>query len=310
MTIDRDKETLMESRACRFFLTFCLVFQLLLLIPGPALAETDTVIIGLIPEMNVFKQQERFLPLARYLSEKTDVDFKLTMLSRYGNIIERFKSEKIDAAFLGSFTGALTILQLQAEPLARPVNMDGTSTYFGNIFVRSDSGINSAADMKGKVLALVERATTAGYIFPRAWLKQQGVNDLGSHFKELFFAGSHDATIYAVLNGEADVGAGKNTIFDRVRQEDPRVDNEIKILASSPRFPSNGLCVRAGLDDKLKKQIKKVLLEMHSSNEGRLVLEKFGAQRFVETRKEDYQPVIDMAAEAGIELMDYQYFNP
>jgi phosphonate transport system substrate-binding protein len=60
-------------------------------------------------------------------------------------------------------------------PLARPVNNDGTSTYFGYIFVRKDSNIKETADMKGKTLALVERATTAGYVFPLAWFKLQGV---------------------------------------------------------------------------------------------------------------------------------------
>ena len=47
----------------------------------------------------------------------------------------------MDGSFFGSFTGAMAIEKLGVEPIARPVNLDGTSTYKGYIFVRKDSGI-------------------------------------------------------------------------------------------------------------------------------------------------------------------------
>ena len=270
----------------------------------------EKIIIGLLPEMNVFKQMQRFEPLATYLSERMGTTVKLTILSRYGNIIDRIKAEEVDGAFLGSFTGALAISQLEVVPLARPVNMDGTSTYFGHIFARKDSSIKTIADMKGKTLALVERATTAGYVFPLAWLKRQGVEDINTYFNDHFFTGSHDAAIDAVLNSKADVGAAKNTIYERMQKLHPRIDKELVILASSPRVPSNGLCVRKGLPEKFKKQFKNLLLNLHQDKKGIEVLKKLGATRFVATSKEDYQPVLDLAAEAGIDLKKYGYYNP
>ena len=268
------------------------------------------LVIGLLPEMNVFKQRKRFEPLAAYLSERMGIEVRLTILSRYGNIIERIKADEIDAAFLGSFTGALAISQLGVIPLARPINMDGTSTYFGHIFVRKDSGIKNAADMKGKTLALVERATTAGYIFPLAWLKRQGADDIETYFSGHFFTGSHDGTIDAVLNNRADVGAAKNTIYDRMRESHPRVDKELVILANSPRVPSNGLCVRQDMDSKYKEQLQDLLLKLHKVPKGIEVLEKLGAKRFVETSREDYRPVLELTKEAGIDLDRYDYYNP
>ena len=270
----------------------------------------EKIIIGLLPEMNVFKQKQRFEPLAAYLSERMGITVKLSILSRYGNIIERIKEEELDGAFLGSFTGALAISQLGVVPLARPINKDGTSTYYGHIFVRKESNIKTAADMKGKTLALVERATTAGYVFPLAWFKRQGIEDINTYFSNHFFAGSHDAAIDAVLNNEADIGAAKNTIYERMQKLHPQIDKELVILKSSPRVPSNGLCVRAGLPEKHKKQFKTLLLNLHQDKKGIDVLDKLGAQRFVATSKEDYQPVLDLAAEAGINLKKYDYYNP
>jgi phosphonate transport system substrate-binding protein len=133
------------------------------------------LLIGLIPEQNVFRQRERYLALRKYLSEKLGITVNFTSLSRYGNILERFSAEKIDGAFFGSFTYALAHNQLGVEPVARPVNLDGTSTYHGYIFVRKDSGIRSAADMRGKRFVFVERATMAGYMFPLAWFRANGI---------------------------------------------------------------------------------------------------------------------------------------
>lgn len=283
---------------------FCITFA------GKAMGREEGLVIGLLPEINVFKQKKRFEPLAAYLSKHLEIPVNLTMLSRYGNVISRMKKEEVDGAFLGSFTGALAITQLNAVPLARPINTDGTSTYFGLIFVTKSSSINSVSDMKGKTLALVERATTGGYVFPLAWLKHQGVDDIKTYFSHHFFAGSHDGAIDAVLNDKADVGAAKNTIYELMRRSDPRIDTELVVLAESPRVPSNGLFVRENLGEEYKVQLKELLLNLHQDAEGFEVLRQLGAKRFVETDREDYKPVFDMAVKAGIDLKTYDYYNP
>ena len=287
------------------------VVCILLLTPLAVFAESGQkqLLIGLIPEMNVFTQMERFKPLAEYLSRKTGVNVNITILSRYGNIIERFQSEKMDGAFFGSFTGALAIQKLGVDPIARPVNLDGSSTYHGYIFVRKDSGIKNVKNMRGKKMAFVEKATTAGYIFPIAYFKKNGVTNIDTFFSEYYFTGSHDAAIYAVLDKKSDIGAAKHSVYDRVRLTDPRVDKDLVILAESAKVPSNGLCVRKGLDKQLKEKLKKTLLTINTDPEGKLVLQKFGAIKFIETTVADYKPVFDLAKKAGIDIKTYDYKN-
>ncbi len=288
-----------------------LVLACLLFVPAAAIAQSSQqkLLIGLIPEMNIFKQKQRFKLLGDYLSKKTGIPVEFTILSRYGNIIESFTSEKMDGAFFGSFTGAMAIQKLGVVPLARPVNLDNTSTYQGYLFVRKDSGIRSAAGMKGKKMAFVEKATTAGYIFPRAFLREKGITNIDAFFSEYFFTGSHDAAVFAVLNKKADIGAAKHSMYDRVRKEDPRVDQELVILAKSPPVPSNGLCVRKDLGAEVRKKLKDALLSLNNEPEGKLVLEKFGAIKFIETTAQDYQPVLDMAKKSGIDILRYNYRN-
>ena len=284
-------------------LSLCIPFQIF------SQPTQHKILIGILPEMNVFKQKQRFKLLSEYLSKSTGMNIQFTILSRYGNILEEFTAEQMDGAFFGSFTGALAIEKLGVVPLARPVNLDNTSTYQGYLFVRKDSGIKSVKDMKGKRMAYVEKATTAGYLFPLAWLRQNGITDTDHFFSESFFAGSHDAAISAVLNRKADVGAAKHSIYDRVRKDDPRVDRELVILAESPRVPSNGLCVRSGLDESLKKKLKAALLGLDADSDGKNVLKQFGALKFIETTVGDYQPVFEMAKSAGIDIKTYHYRN-
>ncbi|HEX9049157.1 MAG TPA: phosphate/phosphite/phosphonate ABC transporter substrate-binding protein [Anaeromyxobacter sp.] len=267
------------------------------------------LVIGLIPEMNLFEQKARFRLLGEYLGRKIGVPVRFTILSRYGNILERFEAERMDGAFFGSFTGALAIERLGVVPLARPVNLDGSSTYHGHIFVRKDSGIRTAADMRGKRMAFVERATTAGYVFPLAWLREQGIRSPQGFFSEYYFTGSHDASVRAVLDREADVGAAKHSVFDRVRRDDPRVERELVILANSPPVPSNGLCVRQDMEPDLREALRRALLDLAGDATGGAVLARFGALRFVETSAEDYRPVFELARRAGIDLKRYTYRN-
>ena len=259
--------------------------------------------------MNIFRQMERFKPLSSYLSEHTGRTVRFTILTRYGNIIEGFERRHLDGAFFGSFTGALAIQKLGIEPLARPVELGGRSSYAGYIFVRRDSGIENAAGMRGKRFAFVEKATSAGYLFPLAYLHARGIKDVDAFLGASYFTGSHDAAIYEVLQGAANIGAAKDTIYDWLRTVEPRIDKELVVLAKSAEFASNGLGVRKDMDPSLKAKLKSLLLHLHESAEGRKVLESLRAKHFIETRVEDYQSVFDEAGKAGVDIRKYEYRN-
>ena len=281
-----------------------------LLVTSSATAnEQDGLVIGLIPEMNVFEQVERYQGLAEYLSERLNRPVRLTMLSRYGNIVERILNKEVDAAFLGSFTGALVTAQLGWKPIARPINADDSSTYWGYIFVRKDSGITEVAQMRGQRMAFVERATTAGYIFPVAYFKERGVDDVEEYFAEVQFWGSHDSSINAVLEGRANVGAAKNTIWERMSRQDPRIESELLILATSPKVPSNGLLVSPEVESQTRIQLREILLGLGGDPTSDEVLGRLGVKGFVPTDKGSYQAVFELSEEAGIDLNSYSYDN-
>lgn len=268
-----------------------------------------TLLIGLIPEQNVFRQLERYGPLAEHLSRKVGASIHLDILPRYGNIANNFVSRELDGAFFGSFTYALAHRALGVTVIARPVDLDDHSTYHGLIFVRQDSGIRTIKDMRGKRFVFVDKATTAGYLLPLDYFIRNGVKDYTKLLKEAYFSGTHEDAIYDVLNRRADIGAAKNTVFDRLARLDPRLRNELIVLEVSPDVPENGLALRASVPAPLRDAIQHALLTMHEDPEGREILRRFGAQRFIETSDEDYAPVYAYARELGLDLAKYDYEN-
>lgn len=269
----------------------------------------EQLLIGLIPEQNIFKQVERYEPLMEYLRRKTGVKMKLKILPRYGNIVDNFKSSALDGAFFGSFTYTLAHARVGVEVLARPVALDNSSTYHGLIFVRKDGGIRTARDMKGKRFAFVDKATTAGYLLPLAYFRENGISNYRRYLSEYYFTGTHEDAVYDVLDGKADVGAAKNTVFYRLAKEDPRIGKELIVLARSPDVPENAFALRRDIDVSLRDRLKEALLRMDQDPDGKKVLEQFGARRFIETRNEEYNVVVKYAGDIHLDLSTYDYKN-
>lgn len=269
----------------------------------------QTLVIGLIPEQNIFKQLERYEPLARYLQARTGYKINLVVLPRYGNIIDNFVSKGMDGAFFGSFTYTLAHAKLGVEVVARPENLDGISTYYGLIFVRKDSGIKTAADMRGKRFVFVDRATTAGYLLPLNYFHKNGIRDIRSFFKETYYAGTHEDAIYDVLNKKADIGAAKNTIFEMLMKSDSKIGENLMVLQRSPEVPENSLALRRDIGEEVRGRLRDALLNMHRDPEGKTVLNTFGARRFIPTTNDDFSPVHRYAKEVHLDLSSYGYTN-
>jgi phosphonate transport system substrate-binding protein len=278
--------------------------------PAPAKKPpVEKLLIGLIPEQNIFKQMERYEPLAEYLYRKTGAKMKLQILPRYGNIIDNFNSSGLDGAFFGSFTYTLAHAKVGVEVLARPVALDNTSTYHGLIFVRKDSRIRTAGDMKGKRFAFVDKATTAGYLLPLEYFHKFGISNYKGYLKEAYFTGTHEDAVYDVLNRKADIGAAKNTVFQRLAKTDPRILKELVVLERSPDVPENALALRNDIGPSLRTRLKETLLKMHLDPDGKKVLEQFGARRFIETRNEEYDVIVKYAEDIHLNLSTYDYKN-
>ncbi|MEW6088889.1 MAG: phosphate/phosphite/phosphonate ABC transporter substrate-binding protein [bacterium] len=292
-----------------------IVFYSVIVPSGLAAGETkkfkkgDKFIIALIPERNIFEQRKRYKYMTDYLSKHLGLDVRAEVLSNYGKICDAFLNHEVDAGFFGSFSYVLTRAKINIIPLARPVEVDGTSTYSGYIFVRKDSGIKSPKDMEDKMLSLVSRATTAGYIFQLDYFRKNGVNDMEKYLSKIYFAGSHDAAAWSVYTGEADVGGCKNHIYNELCKKNPDFKKNMVILEESVQVPSNGLAVSADIDPDLQKRLKALLLSLDKDQEGKEMLKKFAVIKFIENSDKDYESLYQMIDRLKIDLKTYPYHD-
>ncbi|OGQ99646.1 MAG: hypothetical protein A2505_09200 [Deltaproteobacteria bacterium RIFOXYD12_FULL_55_16] len=273
--------------------------------PVAAADRTEKLLIGVEPEHNIFDQMEQYRYLAGYLSDQLGITVQFTIMSRYGEVIKRFKTLKLDGAVLTAYTTAMGIKELDLEPIANPVNLNGESTSQGYIFVRKDSGIRNVKDMQGKSIIFVDQATMEGYLFPLAYLRRQGVTDFNKFFNRFSSSGSHASAIFAVLDGRADIGAAKNTALNKLALHDPSIQQELNILAQSPKVPEFTLCIKNDIDQNLQARLAAVLFQMDKTSLGQKVLKKFKALRFVKANKADFARIEEMAREARSAIAEH-----
>ena len=263
----------------------------------PVFAEEQPkeLLIGIEPEHNIFDQMQRYRYLAEFLSKQLGIKVKLTIMSRYGEVIKRFRTLKLDGAFLTPYTATLGIKELNLEPLVNPVNLNGVSTSQGYIFFRRDSGIKSISDMEGGNIVFVDPATMEGYLFPLSFLKQHGVSDINKFFGRYYFSGSHASAIFAVLDGRADIGAAKSTVFDQLVKNDPSISQDLEVIAKSIMVPEVTLCLKNEVPQEIREGLTEALLKMDKMPEGMKVLGQFKASRFLKTDKANFAAIEAMA---------------
>jgi len=284
------------------------------------------LVVATIPETAVISQEERYRPLVAHLSRELGPRSRIDLrhLSSYEELVAGFEAGTVNMAFFGSFVYALTRDSVEVDPVARP-ERNGVSQYRGVIFTRVDSGVTDWRGLEGKSFSMI-RKTTAGDVFPRLYFKTYGVDDMDRFLGSIVDAGGHDASILKVLNGQVVAGAAKDLVFERLAREDPRVATELRILAQSAPVPENALVIRRnvvfpcfgchhrgdgdvpGPDDSpadLPSRLREDLLTLGDSPEGRKVLSRLGADRFVATTHADYRNLYLMLAELGIPLADF-----
>ena len=167
---------------------------------------------------------------------------------------------------------------------------NGRDSYRAQFIVRADSGIESLADLKGKVWAVPGLTSTSGYLFPRLALAEAGVDGLTD--VTVVNMVTHDATVMAVYYGDADFGTTFENAQDVLVGELPDVHEKVKVLYVTDSIPNDGVVVRKELHPDLIEEIQQALIAIGETEEGSALLtELFRVTGFVPATSERYDIV-------------------
>jgi phosphonate transport system substrate-binding protein len=114
--------------------------------------------------------------------------------------------------------------------------------------------------------------------------------DPKTFFKEVVFAGSHDASMRALLNGHVDAIAS----FDLAREQyikDPAERERVIFVAETPPIPEAGIAARDGLDPAMFARVRAALLQIRGPAYAALLKRLYDIDGFEPGDDRDYDPV-------------------
>ncbi len=163
-------------------------------------------------------------------------------------------------------------------------------------------GSSCTADLSavaGKRVAFVSESSTSGYLFPALELINLGI-DPQSDITPIF-AGSHDAAVTAVLNGDADIGVSFDDARRNIREEQPDVGEQVIVFSITREIPNDVVAVRSDLPDTLKAAFYDAVAEFLSTEEGEAIFDEiYGWTDIQPATESDFDIVREAAAELGI----------
>ncbi|MDZ7590616.1 MAG: putative selenate ABC transporter substrate-binding protein [Rubrivivax sp.] len=285
--------SLSSSRTLRSLLTCALL-------AFGALAHAQQVFrVTTIPEEAATEQVRKFMPLASYLESALGMKVEFTPVSDYPAAVETLVNKKVDLVWFGGFTHVQANLRSGGKIV--PLAQREEDTRFQSVFIaKTDSGIKSLADMKGKQVSFGSQSSTSGHLMPRSFLLQAGINP-EKDFGRIAYSGAHDATIASVVSGKVDAAALDITVWRKFVTE-KRVDTQaVDVFYTTPPYFNYNWSVHADMPQAMQDRVKAALLALDPAKpEHAEILRLNRATRYIATSPENYKGLEAAARSAGL----------
>lgn len=161
------------------------------------------------------------------------------------------------------------------------------------------SCIGDITAVAGEEVAFVAESSTSGYLFPALELLNAGIDPQTGVTP--IFAGSHDAAVTAVLNGDAKYGLSFDDARRNIREEQPTVGENVIVFSITDEIPNDVVAVRSDLPDSLKQAIYDAVADFLSTDEGVEIFDAIYGWTDVQPADDaDFDIVREAAAALGI----------
>ena len=203
--------------------------------------------------------------LIKIIQDITKFEINTIKVTDYNAAVEAMRAGRADIAWYGGKTYIKAVEIADAEAFAagvRPGEKD--AGYYAYFVVKKDSKIKKFSDVKGKVLSLNSIGSTSGDLIPQVELAKINLSTTNEDdFKNVFYAGSHDACLLAVLNNKADVCGMSSRNYEARLADNTFKKEQVRIIHKSDRVPPPPLAYskRIPIEDRIK--IKNAVLEAH-----------------------------------------------
>ena len=241
---------------------------ILVLFAGNLNAEIKTYKMVFVPASEKGDESD-YKNLIAITEKLTGFNIDTIKVTDYNAAVEAMRAGRAHIAWYGGKTYVKAAEIANAEAFAagvRPGEKDaGYYTYF---VVKKDSALKELKDVKGKILSLNTIGSTSGDLIPQVELSKINLSiKKKDHFDKVFYSGSHDACLLAVLNNQSDVCGMSSRNFEARLEDGTFEKDEIRIIHKSDRVPPPPLAYSKMISKEHRDEIKKAILEAHNHGE-------------------------------------------
>jgi phosphonate transport system substrate-binding protein len=252
-----------------------------------------------IPEEAATEQVRKFGPIASYLEKKLGMKVEFTPVSDYPAAVETMVNKKVDLVWFGGFTFVQASIRSGGKVV--PIAQREEDTRFQSVFIaKTDSGIKTLADLKGKQISFGSQSSTSGHLMPRHFLLQASINP-EKDFRRVAYSGAHDATIASVVSGKVDAAALDITVWKKFTSEGKVDTKAVDVFYTTPTFFNYNWSVHADMPADLRNRLQKALLDIDPATpEGAEILKLNRATRYIPTTPDNYKGIEAAGRSAGL----------
>lgn len=188
----------------------------------------------------------------------------------------------------------------------RDIDADFHSLFIANTAsgLKAFTDVSGLKSLAGHSLTFGSETSTSGRLMPQYFIQQAGL-ELSALKGKPGFSGSHDATIEAVASGSFEVGAVNEQVWTAT-QKAGKVDlSAVTALFRTPGFVDYHWLIRPDVDQKYgagtTKKITDALLGLTPTKpDDAVVLDLFGAKKFITTQNSNYDKLASVAKGLGL----------
>lgn len=205
-------------------------------------------------------------PLTAYLSARLGRRVALRLVPGYQELDRLATQGRVDLGWVAARSGGRGE---DLVPVAEPV-VPGQPLYRGLVVARRGPGLTALADLRGRSLGFVDRASRSGFLLPLALLAGAGLDPLRD-LAAVGFTGNHVRALEALDAGRFDAVAVSELVF-RDPAASRRLDDDLIVLARTDPISPDPIVARAGLGPELRARVASALLEAGADPDGRAAL--------------------------------------
>ena len=206
-----------------------------------------------------------YVNLINIIGDLTGIEITPIRVTDYNAAVEAVRANRAQIAWYGGKTYIQAAEIADVEAFAAGVRKGDTdASYFAYFVVPSDSKLQTLEEIKGKTLALNTIGSTSGDLIPQVELMKVGLSVKNKDdFENVYYAGSHDACLMAVLNKHADVCGMSSRNFDARILDGTFKLEQVRIIHRSNPVPPPPLAYSKKLPIEVRNKIKQATLEAH-----------------------------------------------